>query len=314
MSDITKVSLQPSISPITSDHFIEKESSGSPFVDTQISMEEKKEGAGTSFLDTQISLAKKEPSKIKETSVFTNIVDWFSQVFFSSKKNNVDEKKADQLSSVQMQKKLKQSSELIHQIKEINDDGEEIVKKIRDPYEFSQEIGLDRAWVHAQISQIGLRKEQTEMDHEQMLKLHQAIKAISDEISRVWKERNEKAKVTLLFGKLEVGTGAFLLATSIVVAGLAFSIGTANIPGILLMISAAAAIISGGVKIYSAVLEHQKNTISAKLFGSKEERARVMIDIDQVMKNIKMLEDSIHEGWNQAHEIEKNKHQATKYR
>jgi hypothetical protein len=278
--------------------------------------------------DTETSYKK----EVEKPGFFTNMIDWFYSVFFSSAAEKVktspsDEdmnvspsmtrhkpvmEKPDEVGALQMQKHLRDSSELIHNIKDINDDGHDHIRKARSIFDSTGELGLDRAWIKAQIDQIGIRQDQIALTQEQMLKLHELLTELTRQISEKWKERNKSNEKSRLFGKIDIGTSAFLIATAVVIAGLSLTgIGAA---GALVLIAGAVSVVNGGTKIYNAVLEHEQKEFSAEILGMREKREFDQGDYELMIKEIKAAYDSVHTMWTQAKESEDNKANAARNR
>lgn len=249
----------------------------------------------------------------QEASYWSQIVSWFWGIFSSPKEASKTAPDSDSLTidptqighkprlerpENDMIRKINQHlSETSHRTKEITDD-------------ICDEIGLEREWVAAQIRQINIRKDASHLDDEEMIRLQGAIKNIREKIDQVLQEKLNKGTTGKILGMIGWGNAAICLATFIVVAGLTVSIGTGNIPGVILMLQGAASVVGGAVQFAESINKKQRNDLESAIFGSRDDRRNALDKLTATSEDKMSQTDAVLQTYRDLKEVESNRFEA----
>lgn len=245
----------------------------------------------------------------QEASFWGQICSWFWGLF-SSKESNKTAPDSESLTvdpsqishkprlerpeNDQIRKINQHLSETSHRMKEITDD-------------ICDEIGLEKEWVAAQIRQINLRKDSAHLDDEEMIRLHTAIKNIREKIDDVLQEKLKKGTTGRILDMIGWGNAALCLATFIVVAGLAVSIGTGNIPGVILLLQGAGSIVGGAVQFANSLNKKQQNDLNSAIFGARDDRRNAFDKLSSTNESKMAHTDAVLQTYKDLSQIESNR-------
>lgn len=271
-----------------------------------------------------IEAPKKETGK-EEESLWNTVVNWFWGFFYSETKTapTTDSQSVDP-SQIKHKPDLKRPdhgeirkitqhlSETDFTTKEINDEGHDYTKRQFDPYHFASEIGLERAWVEAQVKQITLRKEISHLDDDEFMRLQKCIQTIKEKIDQLLGEKLKKGLLGKIFGYIGTGATSLMLSTLIVMGGLALSIGSGNIPGVLIVLQSAGSITSGVVQIVSAIIKRGQNEISLAMMDQKDDRQDAIGKLRSLNGDKRHHEDTIQAAYGLLKHVEENRYMAIK--
>lgn len=275
-------------------------------------------------LKDSIENPKKETKK-EEESLWSTVVNWFWGLFYSENKTAPS---SDSLSTDPVQIKQKPDlrrpehgairkvthhlSDTDFKTKEINEEGHDYTKKPFDPYQLSTEIGLERAWVEAQIKQINLRKDVSHLDDEELFRLQNCIQIIKNKIDELLGEKLKKGLIGKIFGYIGTGGTALMLSSLIVMGGIAASIGTANIPGILVVLQSAGAITSGCAQIVGSLVKKGHNEVMAALMENKDDRQDALKKLQSLQDTKEQNDQVIRDAYSLLKNVEDNRFMAIK--
>ena len=252
----------------------------------------------------------KKETKKEEESLWSTVVNWFWGLFYSDSKTAPT---TDSLTTDPIQIKHKPDlkrpehgeirkvthhlSDTDFKTKEINEEGRDYTKKQFDPYLFSTEIGLERAWVEAQIKQINLRKDVSHLDDDELFRLQKCIHIIKDKIDQLLGEKLKKGLLGKIFGYVGTGGTAVMLSCLIVMGGIAASVGTGNIPGILVVLQSIGAITSGCAQIVGALIKMGHNEVMAALMENKDDRQDALRKLQSLQDSKDQNDQVIRDAW-----------------
>lgn len=275
-------------------------------------------------LKDSIEAPKKETKK-QEESLWDTVVNWFWGLFYSEKKSAPT---SDSLTTDPVQIKHKPDlkrpdhgeirkvtqhlSDTDFKTKEINDEGHDYTKKQFDPYLFATEIGLERAWVAAQINQINLRKDVSHLDDDELLRLQRCISTIKEKIDQLLGEKLKKGLLGKIFGYIGTGGTALMLSSLIVMGGIGISLGTANIPGFLVVLQSAGAITSGCAQIVGSLVKKGHNEVMAALMENKDDRQDALKKLQSLYNTKDENDKVISNGYALLKNVEDNRFAAIK--
>ena len=267
----------------------------------------------------------KKEAKKEEESLWSTVVNWFWGLFYADNKTAPS---SDSLTTDPTQIKHKPDlkrpehgeirkvthhlSDTDFKTKEINEEGHDYTKKQFDPYQLSTEIGLERAWVEAQIKQINLRKDVSHLDDEELFRLQNCIQIIKNKIDELLGEKLKKGLIGKIFGYIGTGGTALMLSSLIVMGGIAASVGTGNIPGILVVLQSAGAITSGCAQIVGSLVKKGHNEVMAALMENKDDRQDALKKLQSLQDTKDQNDQVIRDAYSLLKNVEENRFMAIK--
>lgn len=258
--------------------------------------------------------AVQEAKKPQPAGMLSNLYNWFKNLF--SETPGETEKGAPP--TIVEQDRI---SKHMHQISQLQAHHKDMLDDTFDPLALATEIGLEKAWVKAQIDQIKIRENQIELNQEELKQIHEAIQKIKGKIDELMAKENENGRKAVIFGNLEVASCALIVATLIVfssvslasalTSGAAIGPGlAASLPAIKVTAEALGMLAGGASALAKSVYKFKANSYDAKILGARHKRQVGYSKSDDLIDRMKEASEAVTAGYKNAAELEKKKNEA----
>lgn len=173
------------------------------------------------------------------------------------------------------------------------------------------ELGIEKKALELRLNQIGIRHQQSTLNSEQIVKLHELINETKAKIDEALKKQLSAAQYAKIFGKLEAGTSTLLITVSLIAAAVSYATAGGLTP-IMAALELSAGIIHGSTMMVNAGFKHKSDLLTAELLGEKEGRKSKIKEAQELSKRNQQSAESVIASRKEAQVVEEHRDQIIK--